>query len=58
VHDGERSIGRVMLHPHAPKERPWFWTVSRFPQRPTERGYNATREEAIASFKGAWERQS
>ena len=53
VFDGERNVGRIMLHPQAPKERPWFWTVSRFPQKPTERGYSATREEAMASFKAA-----
>jgi hypothetical protein len=57
VFDGERKIGRIMLHPHAPKDRPWFWTVSRFPQKPTERDYSATREEAMADFKAAWERK-
>jgi hypothetical protein len=57
VFDGERTIGRIMLHPHAPKERPWFWTVSRFPQKPTERGYSATREDAMGAFKAAGERK-
>jgi hypothetical protein len=26
------------------------------PQKPTERGYSATREEAMAAFKAAWTR--
>jgi hypothetical protein len=55
---GEKNVGRIMLHPHAPKDRPWFWTVSRFPQKPTERGYSATREDAMADFKAAWERRA
>jgi hypothetical protein len=52
--DQRHAIGRIMLHPHAPKDRPWFWTFSRFPQKPTERGYSATREDAMADFKVAW----
>jgi hypothetical protein len=36
--DGSRNIGRIVLHPHAPKDRSWFWTISRFPQQPTEHG--------------------
>jgi hypothetical protein len=21
-------VGRIMLHPQAPKEQPWFWTIT------------------------------
>ena len=56
VFDSERhEIGRVMRHPQAPRDAPWFWPVTaRVPQQPTDRGYAATRETAMASFKAAW----
>jgi hypothetical protein len=35
-----------------------FWTIAaRAPQAPTDRGYAATREHAMAEFKAAWERE-
>ena len=50
-----RKIGRIMLHPQGPSGSPWFWSITaRFPQYPHERGYAATREEAMAAFKAAW----
>jgi hypothetical protein len=55
VYDGERHIGRIMLHPQAPQGAPWFWTITaRVPQQPTDRGYAASREQAMADFKAAW----
>jgi hypothetical protein len=39
----------------ASRETPWFWTITaRVPQCPYDRGYAATREEAMAAFKAAW----
>jgi hypothetical protein len=26
---GNRVIGRIMLHPQAPKDQPWLWTKQR-----------------------------
>jgi hypothetical protein len=50
-----RSIGRIMLHPRAPAGMPWFWTITaRVPQSTYDRGYAATREEAMADFKARW----
>jgi hypothetical protein len=48
VFNGERHIGRIMLHPQAPQGQPWFWTST------ADRGYSATREQAMADFKVQW----
>ncbi len=57
VFDGERHVGRILRHPQAPEGRPWFWTITaRAPQYPQDRGYAASREQAMAEFKAAWER--
>jgi hypothetical protein len=58
VYDGERKIGRIMLHPVEPAAQPWSWSITaRVPQYPHDRGYAASREEAMTAFKAAWERE-
>jgi hypothetical protein len=38
-----------------PQDRPWFCTITAlFAQSPYDRGYEATREEAMAAFKTRW----
>ena len=51
-----KVVGRIFRTPHSPPSRPWFWIITVYvPQQPTQRGYAATPEEAMASFRAAWD---
>jgi hypothetical protein len=56
VRDRGRVIGRIMLHPQAPKGQPWFWTITAREAAPSiyNKGYAASREQATADFKTRW----
>jgi hypothetical protein len=58
VRDRARNVvvGRIMLHPQAPKDLPWFWTITarQVPPSVHNHGYAATREQAMADFKARW----
>jgi hypothetical protein len=56
---GDRSgpvVGRIMCHPHAPEAQPWFWTITAREQPPSvyNRGYAASREQAMRYFKARY----
>ncbi|MGB8551782.1 MAG: hypothetical protein WCD73_00430 [Pseudolabrys sp.] len=49
-------VGRIFLQPHAQKEQPWFWTITAREQPPSvyNRGYAASREQAMRYFKARY----
>jgi hypothetical protein len=49
-------VGRIMLHPQAPETQPWFWTITAREQPPSvyNRGYAASREQAMRYFKARY----
>jgi len=51
-----KVVGRIMLPPQAPKDKPWFWTITvrQIPPSVQNRGYSATREQAMTDFKARW----
>ena len=60
VLDGPRVIGRIFLSPAAPPDRNWMWTIiaREYPPSIHNRGYSATREQAMADLNAQWLRPS
>ena len=59
VRFGDRNgpvVGRIMCHPQAPQTQPWFWTITAREQPPSvyNRGYAASREQAMRCFKARY----
>jgi hypothetical protein len=55
VLDAGKVVGRIMLHPQALKGRSWFWTITQgLTPSVYNRGYAATRLQAMTDFKSRW----
>ena len=56
VFDGEDCVGHIMRTQKSPPGKPWFWTifVSDRHNSTVDRGYAATREQAMADFEAQW----
>ena len=57
IFDGEDCIGHIMRTQKSPEDKPWFWTI--FVEAAPgivsdQRGYAATRKQAIANFEAEW----
>jgi hypothetical protein len=56
---GDKSgpvVGRIMRHPQALEDQPWFWTITPREQPPSvyNRGYASSREQAMRYFKARY----
>jgi len=56
VRDDNQVIGRIARHPQSPREAPWFWAITAEGRKTslTDRGYAASREDAVVQFKAQW----
>ena len=54
---GDKVIGRIVRHPQAPMETPWFRVIIAEGLSPSwllDRGYAVSREHALAQFRARW----
>ena len=52
--DGDRHIGRIMLHSQPPEGQPWFWTITARQAKPSiYNRYAPSREQAMAAARWA-----
>lgn len=56
VLDGGRCVGRIFLSPQSASDRNWMWTITAVDFKPSldNRGYSATREQAMMGFTAQW----
>jgi hypothetical protein len=47
-------VGRIMRHPQAPEDQPWYWTITAREQPPSVYNHAASREQAMADFKARY----
>jgi len=49
-------VGRIVRSPAASNDRQWMWSLDHRDRSPT-RGYEPTREAAMAAFAKSWRRE-
>jgi len=56
VFEGDDCVGHIMHTQKSPPGKPWFWTIFVGDTRisTVDRGYAATREQALADFEALW----
>ena len=57
VCDRDKVIGRIVRHPQAPMEAPWFWAITTEGLSRSwlaDPGYAVSREHALAQFRARW----
>lgn len=56
VFDGDACVGHIMRTRKSPPGKSWFWTIfaSDMPDGAGDRGYAATREQALAELEVLW----
>jgi hypothetical protein len=54
--DTDRCVGSIFLSPASPADRNWMWTITArdYPRSIHNRGYSATREDAMKDLKLQW----
>jgi hypothetical protein len=50
-------VGRIFLSPGAPQDRQWMWASGHNGDIRRRRGYEPTREAAMAAFAKSWRRE-
>ncbi len=54
VFEGNQRVGRISLTTQAPQGMPWFWAITARPESAQNRGYAASREQAMKELKARW----
>jgi hypothetical protein len=57
--EGDRCVGHILRTVQAPEGKPWFWTIFTHDRSVTlDRGYAATRGQAVADLTAQWVRSN
>ncbi len=59
VLDNGQVVGRIMLHPQAPKAQPWMWTITACDMPPSthNHGYAGSLDDCQSEIQSSVERE-